>query len=128
MRHYTISNIKSADIFSRLFRYADTRTFPLFSRVSRSALSIQCKFAVMNKLIRAQNSYSNDFTREAFVHIPKFVVNISLIIMFNPNIYLYSRAFFSVVAGGILHFYSGFFVNDLAGVNDYYGLRLGKKG
>ena len=47
------------------------------------------------------------------VHISKFVVNINFIIMFNPKIY---RAFFRVVAGGTLHFYSGFSVNDLAGV------------
>ena len=52
----------------------------------------------------------------SIVHISKFVVNINLIIMFNPNIYLFSRAFFSVVAGGTLHFYTGFSVNDLAGV------------
>ena len=54
----------------------------------------------------------------SIVHISKFVVNINLIIIFNPNIYLFSRAFFfsSVVAGGTLHFYSGFSVNDLAGV------------
>ena len=52
----------------------------------------------------------------SIVHISKFVVNINLNIMFNPNIYLFSRAFFSVVTGDTLHFYSGFSVNDLAGV------------
>ena len=68
----------------------------------------------------------------SLAHISKFVVNINLIIMFNSNIYLFSRAFFSESAGGILHIYSGFSVNDLAGVEilvhvyDYYGLRLGK--
>ena len=52
----------------------------------------------------------------SIVHISKFVVNINLIIIFNPNIYI-----FSVVAGVALHFYSGLSVNDLAGY-DYYAL------
>ena len=60
------------------------------------------------------------------VHIWKFVVIINLIIMFNPNIYLFSLAFLSVIAGGTLHFYSGVFVNNLFWY-DYYGLRLDKK-
>ena len=47
------------------------------------------------------------------VHISKFVVNINR----STRIYIYfHRPFFSVVAGGTLHFYSGFSVNDLAGV------------
>ena len=51
------------------------------------------------------------------MHMSKFVVNINLIIMFNPNIYIFSRAIsFSVVAGSTLYFYSGFSVNGLAGV------------
>ena len=67
----------------------------------------------------------------SIVHISKFVVNINLIFMFNPNIYLFSRAFYSAVAGGTFHFYVlGFFsVNDLAGVeiwHNNYGFRLGK--
>ena len=54
----------------------------------------------------------------SIVHISKFVVNNNLIItcMAYPNIYLNSRTFFSVVADGTLHFYSGFSVNDLAEV------------
>ena len=59
------------------------------------------------------------------VHTSKSVVNINLI-MYNPNIYLFSWTFFSVVSGGTLHFYS---VNDWQGLKfwyDYYGLRLGK--
>ena len=52
----------------------------------------------------------------SIVHISKFVVNITFYIMFNQNIYLLSRAFFSVAEDNTLHFYSGFPVNDLAGV------------
>ena len=74
----------------------------------------------------------------SIVRISKLIVNINLIIMFNPNIYLFSRAFFfffffffffGAVVGGSLHFYSGFTINDMGGLKflyDYYGLRIGK--
>ena len=70
----------------------------------------------MNKLIRAQNSYSYEKHRTVIEvcckHKSYYYVQPEYIYFF-----FHGPFYFSVVAGGTLHFYSFFFsVNDFAGV------------
>ena len=96
-----VSNI-TVDIFFQLFRCANTCTFPFYYRLSRPAISV-------NKRVFFQ-CHSVLISSSRFILKQFRTINIA-------HLFLFSRVvFFNVDASGTLHFYSGFSVNALVGV------------
>ena len=106
--------------FFQLFRYVNTRTFPFYYRLSRSAISVT---NMLQELI--SSSGLKILSQTVSYDLSKFVVNLNLIIMFKPKytcIFIFTGLFFfffffffsvfGCTASGTLHFYSGFSVNS----------------
>ena len=91
LRHNTVSKMKIGwHFFSRLFKYANTRTFPFYCRLSRSAISIQRN----NLQLWISSSGLKILTQNSFVWEASYIYR-SLFCKHKPYYYVQPEYIFS---------------------------------